>query len=138
MGARLLIVDDEPEIREMLCRHFEYLDYEVDSAADGLEALEKLRTARTEVVISDIVMRGMDGVDLLRAIRKQYPMTHVIMMTGHVTLDNALSCMRHGADTCVFKPLTDLGELEAAVDMAVADLRHWQEKFRALQAMSPR
>jgi len=138
MGARILIVDDEADNREMLCRHFEFEGYEVDSAANGEEALEQMRSARIEVVISDFIMPVMDGIDLLRAIRRQYPMTHVIMMTGYATLDNALSCMRHGADTCVFKPLTDLAELEAAVERAIADLRRWQEKFRTLRGLTIR
>ncbi len=137
MKARLLIVDDEPEIREMLSRHFRYLGFQVDTASDGIEALEKLAKARTEVIISDIVMPQMDGVELLRTIRQQYPMIHTIMITGYVTLENALASMRHGADTCVFKPLEDLTELEEAVEFAVGRLKRWQEKLRMLQAMNP-
>ena len=137
MKARLLIVDDEAEVREMLSRHFRFLGYHVDTASDGNEALRKLAEARTEVVISDIVMPQMDGVELLRAIREQYPMTHVIMITGYVTLGNALACMRHGADTCIFKPLEDLAELEEAVVLALGNLKQWQEKLQGLVAMKP-
>ncbi len=137
MKARLLIVDDEPEICEMLSRHFRYLGFHVDTASDGIEALEKLAKARTEVVISDIVMPQMDGVELLRTIQQQYPMIHTIMITGYVTLENALACLRHGADTCVFKPLEDLTELEEAVEFAVGRLKRWHEKLRMLQAMNP-
>lgn len=137
MKARLLIVDDEPEIRDMLSRHFRYLGFKVDTASDGVEALEKLSNVRTEVIISDIVMPRMDGVELLRTVQKQYPMIHTIMITGYVTLENALSCMRHGADNCIFKPLEDLTELEEAVQSAVARLKRWQEKLRTLQAMNP-
>jgi CheY-like chemotaxis protein len=135
--ARLLIVDDEPEICEMLSRHFRYIGFHVDTASDGIEALEKLAKARTEVIISDIVMPQMDGVELLRTIQQQYPMIHTIMITGYVTLENALACMRHGADTCVFKPLEDLTELEEAVEFAVGRLKRWHEKLRMLQAMNP-
>ncbi len=137
MNARLLIVDDEPEICEMLSRHFRYLGFHVETASDGIEALEKLAKARTEVIISDIVMPQMDGVELLRTIRQQYPMIHTIMITGYVTLENALACMRHGADTCVFKPIEDLTELEEAVEFAVGRLKRWHEKLRMLQAMNP-
>lgn len=137
MKARLLIVDDETEICEMLSRHFRYLGFQVDTASDGIEAMEKLAQVRTEVVISDIVMPGMDGVELLRAIRQQYPMIHTIMITGYVTLENALACMRHGADICIFKPLEDLNELEEAVEFAVGRLKRWQEKLRMLQTMNP-
>jgi DNA-binding NtrC family response regulator len=59
------------------------------------------------------------------------------MITGYMTLENALGCMRHGADTCVFKPLEDLTELEEAVEFAVGRLKRWQDKLRMLQAMNP-
>ena len=137
MSAKLLIVDDEVEIRDMLSRHFQYLGFQVETACDGIEAIEKLAQARTEVIISDIVMPRMNGVELLRIVRQQYPMIHSIMVTGYVTLDNALSCMRLGADTCVFKPLEDLTELENAIDVAVSRLRRWQEKLKILQTMNP-
>ncbi|MGD2095114.1 MAG: response regulator [Phycisphaerales bacterium] len=137
MKARLLIVDNEPEIREMLSRHFRYLGFKVDVASDGVEALEKLTDDRTEVIISDIVMPRMDGVELLKIVRNEYPMIHTIMITGYVTLENALACMRYGADTCIFKPLEDLTELEEAVEVAVRWLKRWQEKLKTLQTMNP-
>ena len=137
MKARLLIVDDEAEIRDMLSRHFRYLGFQVDTACDGVEAMKKLARARTEVVISDIVVPRMDGVELLRTARQQYPMIRFIMITGYVTMENALACMRHGADTCVFKPLEDLVELEEAVEFAVVWLKQWQKKLKMLQEMNP-
>jgi YesN/AraC family two-component response regulator len=87
------------------------------------------------VVISDIMMPVMDGVELIRQVHKQYPMTGVIMITGYVTMENVLSCMRHGADTCVYKPFTDMKELEDAVSHAVGRLTHWQEKLKSLLKM---
>ncbi|MDY0164483.1 response regulator [Desulfobotulus sp.] len=137
MKGRLLIVDDEPEIRDMLYRHFRLLGYEVSTAGNGLEALAVLREKRMDAVISDIQMPEMDGVSLLREIRRQYPMIRVIMITGHVTLENALACMRNQADTCVFKPLTDMGELEDAVHTAMAALARWNRKFRELKGLKP-
>ena len=137
MKVKILIVDDEIEICNMLSRHFRYIGYEVDTASNGAEAIEKLDKSNFRVVISDIIMPKMDGVELLRAIKKEYPMAHVIMMTGYVTLENGLSCMRHGADTCVFKPLEDLTELEDAVVSAVNALKQWQEKLKMLKTMNP-
>jgi len=135
--VRILIVDDEVEICEMLSRHFRYIGYDVETANDGRQAMEKLAESIFQVVISDIVMPKMDGVELLRTIGKQFPMIHVVMITGYVTLDNALSCMRLGADTCVFKPLEDLTELEDAVTNAVSALKLWQEKLKMLRTMNP-
>lgn len=137
MSARLLIVDDETEIREMLSRHFRLHGFEVDLAGDGEAALAVMADKRIDIVISDILMPGIDGVSLLRAMRKQYPMVRAIMITGYVTLENALACMRQGAETCVFKPLDDLSELDEAVDRALEGLRRWQDKLRDLRAMRP-
>ena len=61
----------------------------------------------------------------------------VIMITGYVTLENALACMRNRAETCVFKPLNDLGELEEAVASALKHLNRWQQKLSELQGMKP-
>ena len=137
MSARLLIVDDEVEIREMLARRYRFKQHDVTLAADAHEALEALSKRRFDVVISDIKMPGMSGVDLLKTIREEYPMIRVIMITGYVTMEHALACLRRGADTCVFKPLTDLGELDAAVDSAIVWLRRWQAKLVELRRMKP-
>ncbi len=137
MSARLLIVDDEADIRDMLSRNFRFRGFEVETAADGVEALKILSKKRIEIVISDIMMPNMDGVTLLREIRLHYPMVRIIMITGYVTLDNALACMGNGAETLVFKPLADLTELNDAVSRALEGLKSWQQKLRDLQVMKP-
>jgi YesN/AraC family two-component response regulator len=132
---KILIVDDESDIRDMLSRHFRYEGFEVDTACDGQDALEKLNETKIDLVISDIRMPRMNGVDLLRAIRQQHSTVKTIMITGYVTLENALSCMRLGAETCIFKPLEDLSELDDAVRRTIAHLKHWYEKLASLQSM---
>ncbi len=137
MKVRLLVVDDELGIQEMIQRHFRFLGFEVDCANNGEQALGIMAKARYDIVISDIMMPVMDGPDMLRVIRRLYPMTHVIMMTGYVTMDNALTCMRLGADTLVFKPLEDMGTLEKAVADAVEHIQHWLGLLKELQSMKP-
>ncbi len=137
MAVRLLVVDDETDIREMLSRHYRFKGFEVDLAENGREALEILSGKRIEIVISDIKMPVMDGVDLLREIRIHYPMVRIIMITGYVTLDNALACMGRGAETLVFKPLLELKELDDAVFRALEGLKAWQKKLQDLQQMKP-
>ncbi|MCG8473482.1 MAG: response regulator [Desulfobacterales bacterium] len=132
----ILVVDDEADIRKMISRHFRFIGYDViDSASNGKEALDILAAQRVEVVISDIQMPVMNGLDLLRTIRREYPMVHVIIITGYVTIDNLLSALKLGADTCVFKPIEEMGELEDAVSAAVASLRSWQVKMKTLLGM---
>jgi DNA-binding NtrC family response regulator len=135
MEERILIVDDEQEIREMLSRHFRYMGYEVETAENGKEALKVFETKKIDVVISDILMPDMDGVELLRQVRQEYPMVKVIVITGYVTLENILACMRHGAETCVYKPLDDMSELDEAVKDAVESMRRWKRKCLELRGM---
>lgn len=137
MKVRLLIVDDEQPIREMLERHFTFLGYEVRTAGDGRDALGKLSGWRTDVIVTDLRMPGMDGLELLSEVRRQYPMTPVIILTAYVSMDNALAAWRRGAMTCVFKPLQDLGVLEAAVAQCVQHIQHWSDLLVQLQGLAP-
>ena len=134
--GHILIVDDEKDIRESLKRHFEFLDYEVSTALNGKEALNVLSETRIDVIITDILMPEMNGIELLGHVKYDYPMIHVIVITGYVTLSNLLDCFRRGADTCVFKPLTELNELEEAVEHAFSELNNWQLKLRELKTLS--
>jgi len=138
MNTTMLIVDDEAEIRTSLARRYRLKGYEVDVADGGVSALTLLEKKPYQIVISDIKMPGIDGIELLRRIRAEYPMTRAIMMTGYVTLENGLACLRHGADTCIFKPLNDLTEMDRAVDAAILYLRHWEEKLLQLKGMGGR
>lgn len=131
----MLIVDDEKEIREMLARHFRLNDYLVHMAENGRQAVDVLERERIDILITDLLMPEMSGIELLEYVREEAPMIHAIAITGYVTLENALSCMRLGADTIVFKPLEDLSELESAVQAAERDLHLWQTKLRELRGM---
>lgn len=135
MKSSLMIVDDEAEIREALSRHFDFLGYDIVLASNGVEAYDALDEYQIDVVVSDILMPEMNGVDLLRKIHKEYPMIHVIMITGYVTQENVLACMRHGADRCVFKPWETLSELETAVERAFESVRDWRTKLHKLHHM---
>jgi DNA-binding NtrC family response regulator len=135
MKARILIVDDEKEIRDMLSRHYKFNGYDTETAGSVDDALEILNTKMIQVVVSDIMMPGKTGIDLLKSIHENFPMIRVVMITGYVTLENALACMRKGADTCIFKPLGDLEELDEAVLRSVEWNERWQEKLRSLQRM---
>ena len=135
MSVNLLIVDDEAEICSALSRHFTMLGYHTLTANDGQEALKCFTNRKIDVVLSDIAMPGMDGTELCRAVRKDFPMTRIVMMTGHVTLENALACLRRGADDCIFKPFVDFQELEEAVERSVRILQRWARVLSHLAEM---
>ncbi|SLM32082.1 Response regulator receiver (modular protein) [Desulfamplus magnetovallimortis] len=134
---RILIVDDEIHIQEMLSRNFRFEGYDVMTAGNGQEALDILAEHRIEVVISDINMPIMNGIELLKTIRKEYQMVQVIIITGYVTMTHLLDALRHGAHTCIFKPMDDLKELEEAVKRCIGHLKHWQKKLIELQSIKP-
>jgi DNA-binding NtrC family response regulator len=135
MNRRLLVVDDETPIRDSLARHYRFAGMEAETAQDGEDALEKLSRIPYRVVVSDILMPRLDGIGLLRRIRQEFPMTRMVMIPGYVTLENALACLKLGADTCVFKPFEDLSELDAAVEAAFAFHERWERKLLELRGM---
>ena len=133
--ARILVVDDSPDICFLISGHFKLRGFTAQTATSGVEAMKLINKDHYEIVICDIIMPGMKGTELLHKIKKQYPMTHVIMITGYVSLEHILTCMRFGADTCIFKPMDNFSELDSAVEMALDSLHRWEEKIVALKGL---
>jgi len=133
LKACILIVDDEDEIRKMLARHFRMAGYETVTAGTVDEAIKILSNTSIQIVISDIMMPEKLGTELLPVLADSYPMIKAIMITGYVTIENALACMRNGADTCIFKPLGDMKELDDAVERLYQWHTRWQQKLSELQ-----
>lgn len=133
--ARVLIVDDSQDICFLISSHFKLRGFTVETSLSGNEAMKLIEKNRFEIVICDIIMPGMKGTELLQKVKKQYPMTHVIMITGYVSLEHLLTCMRYGADTCIFKPMDNFSELDTAVEMAIDSMRRWEEKIIALKGL---
>ena len=103
---KLLVVDDEGEICEFLKSFFEERNYRVVVANSGEQALERVKHEKPQVVLLDIKMPGMDGVQTLREIKTKYPKTKVIMVTAIETRDKIEECLRLGADNYITKPLS--------------------------------
>ncbi|OGX05488.1 MAG: hypothetical protein A3G87_09800 [Omnitrophica bacterium RIFCSPLOWO2_12_FULL_50_11] len=103
---KLLIVDDEVEICDFLKSFFEERDYQVITATSGEEALEWVEKAKPKVVLLDIKMPGMSGIEVLEAIKQKEPGTKVIMVTAIETRDKIEQCLRLGADNYITKPLS--------------------------------
>jgi len=118
--VRILLVDDEEEIRTLLSRHLRRLGYTVEEAGDGEEALALVGTAVPDVVVTDMAMPRLDGLGLLQALRSIDPDVPVIVLTGHGSLENAVQAMREGVlFDYLMKPLPDLALLEIAVRRAL-------------------
>ena len=101
----ILIVDDEASIRKSLEGVLGDDGYSCVHAADGAEALALLRSANPALVLLDIWMPGMDGIETLRRIKEIQPQTPVIMMSGHATIATAIKATQAGASDFIEKPL---------------------------------
>jgi len=110
MDINILLVDDEADFVETLTKRFRIRKIPVASAGSGPEALKLLETQSFDVAILDVRMPGMDGLELLRVIRAKYPLTEVIMLTGHASLETGMRGMNLGAYDYVLKP-ADFDEL---------------------------
>jgi DNA-binding response OmpR family regulator len=119
--SKLLIVDDEVEICEFLRSFFEDRDFEVAVANGGSQALEKVDTFHPEVVLLDIQMPGMDGLQVLKKIKETHPKVKVIMVTAVETQEKIEEAMRFGADNYITKPLS-LEYLEKDVQDKIGNL----------------
>jgi len=115
---RLLVVDDEHAIAELLSRHLEREGYRVSVAFDGDEALETLHKATFDVVLTDIRMPGRDGIALLEAAKQLDITLPVIVLTSMNDVDTAVRAMRLGADDYILKPFT-LDALSISVERAL-------------------
>ena len=117
--TRVLVVDDEEDAREMLTLILAQAGFDVDDAADGFAALSKVSHYRPDVVVTDLRMPGMTGVDLLQRIRRIHGDVPVILATGLETWDLCTAAEAYGAVTCLVKPV-ELDELVWHIEMALA------------------
>lgn len=128
--AVVLLVDDEVPFVEALTKRLTKRDLTVMSAFSGNEALEVLaKEPKIDIVILDVKMPGMDGIDTLREIKKGYPLVEVIMLTGHATVETAIDGMKLGAFDYLMKPC-EIDKLMEKVKVARGKKSAHEEKIR--------
>lgn len=108
--SRILVIDDERSIRNTLKDILEYEKYEVELAEDGSKGIEKVKAGAFDVILCDIKMPGMDGIEVLEKLNETTPDTPVVMISGHGNIDNAVESIKKGAFDYIEKPL-DLNRL---------------------------
>ena len=127
--SRILLVDDDADLRSVFREKLEYSGHEIDEADSAEVALSKVSAFDPALVVTDVRMDGMTGLELLSRIRESMEFVDVIVMTGHDTMTSAVEAMKSGAFDYLVKPV-GLKELEAVVDRCLSD----QEVNRAAVA----
>jgi DNA-binding NtrC family response regulator len=127
--AKVLLVDDETPFVEAMSRRLKKRDIDIVAAFSGAEALDMLENnGGVEVVILDVKMPGMDGIETLGEIRKKFPLVEVIMLTGHATVETGIEGMKLGAFDYLMKPC-QMDVLMDKLKEAVAKKRKHEEKI---------
>ena len=131
--TRVLLVDDEKDFVEMLSLRLNEVEEKVTVAYSGKECLETLKNKEIDVVILDIKMPGMDGMETLREIKKRFPLVEVIMLTGHGSTETAVEGMKMGAFDYLMKP-ADFDDLTAKMEAARKRKEDQEERIRKAES----
>ena len=105
MKIKILLVDDEKEFIDTLATRLEIRKFNVSIAYSGQEALDLMKDDSFDVVILDVLMPGIDGIETLKRMKEKAPLTQVIMLTGNATVNNAILGMKNGAYDFLLKPV---------------------------------
>jgi len=130
MKVRVLLVDDEKEFVEALSERLTVRGYDVTTSLSGEDAVESVTRFNFDAVILDVSMPGISGVEALRQIKRIKPLTEVIMLTGHATVDTAIEGMKLGALDYLIKPC-ETEDLLAKIDMAHRRKAEHEDRIRA-------
>lgn len=130
--CRVLLVDDETDFLETIVKRLQKRNTAAAGAQSGPEALELLDREDFDVVVLDVRMPEMDGIETLREIRNRFPLVEVVLLTGHANMEVAVEGMELGAFDYLMKPI-DLDELLYKVQDAYKKKAIQEEKIRQLQ-----
>jgi DNA-binding NtrC family response regulator len=133
MMKRVLVVDDEPEVTFALQAYFLGEGYEMLTALDGLQAMRYIRERPMDLVLLDMKMPGVNGLEVLKFLHAHSPPTKVIVVTAYGSLENAVQAMREGASDFITKPY-DPAHLEVVIDRAL-ERERLHRQTRLLQAL---
>jgi DNA-binding NtrC family response regulator len=129
----VLLVDDEADFLETLAKRLTRRHMRVVTAGSGAAALEILTATDIDVVVLDVKMPGQDGIQVLKQIKKENPLVEVILLTGHASVEAAISGMAMGAFDYLMKPM-DIDEIVYKLQDAFKNKALQEEKIRSAQA----
>ena len=135
---RILVVDDEDTVRSVLHQVLTEDGYNVEAASSGEHALAMMEKKSFSLVISDIKMPGITGLELLKKIKARYGETQVIIITSHASLDSAIEAIRLGAYDYLFKPFEDLDLVSTAARRALEKVTLTRENHQLMESLEQR
>src|SRR3989442_242923 len=121
--GRILVVDDAPSVRKLLVAALTEAGHSVAAAEDGGRAIDIFQADPCDLVLTDVKMPGVSGLEVLKTIKRQSPATEVIVITAHANLDTAVGALREGAYDLITKPLPELDALYRVIDRALEKRR---------------
>jgi DNA-binding NtrC family response regulator len=116
----MLVVDDEKSMRDLLAEYLTEYGYQVTCAANGREALELYRQGKFDIVLSDLCMEPMDGLELLHKIKMIHADAIFIMITGHPSIQSSIEVIKKGARDYITKPF-DIDEIKVKIERAILE-----------------
>ena len=131
--GRVLVVDDEENVRITTAAILEQEGYEVEMAADGTEALQKVARVRPDLVLTDLRMEDMDGITLLHELQTKHPNIVTIVLTGYASIESSIDALRQGVYDYLVKPCV-VDDLKRTVRRA---LEHREQRMRISELSSP-
>ena len=131
----VLHVDDDLDLLRVVSRKLTSSGYEVFSLADPIEALQTIHRKNIRLVLLDIDLPRMNGLDVLRQIKKEDGGVQVILLTGVESISTVLQAMRWGAEACVFKPLTDFESLLCEIESAFHKIERWWKMLAEIREL---
>lgn len=133
LPVNVLVVDDEEDFVEMFSLRLQEIGENVTGVFSGREGLDALETGDFDVVVLDIKMPGMDGIETLKEIRRRFPLVEVILLTGHGSVDTAVAGMKLGAYDYINKP-ADFAEFQEKLEGARRRKVEQEERIRRAEA----
>ncbi|MBU3917452.1 response regulator [bacterium] len=127
-NVEVLLVDDEERYLKTTAKLLGREGFNATTAPNGIEALAILGQKEINIVVLDVMMPGMNGLEVLKNIKQQYPLIEVIMLTGHATVDSALKGIKSGAYDYVVKP-ADVNELISKLKRAFLKYEQSRQKI---------
>jgi DNA-binding NtrC family response regulator len=132
-SSNIMLVDDEKDFVEMLSLRLTENKENVIAAYNGQECLDTLEKTQVDVIILDVKMPGMDGIETLKKIKKSHPLVEVILLTGHGTIQSAVEGMKLGAFDFLLKP-ADFKELTEKLNKARTRKKEQMERIQKAEA----